>query len=88
MRNQDIDEYAETYLAQLKAMYSNDKLSEVYIKLSVKFDKQNNLTEIKFNYVTYDPSQDLKNEGAIVAKKSTENHQAPQWYLYHFVDAK
>lgn len=84
----DIEEYAGSYIEQLKTMYSDTELSEVYIQLSVEFDKQNNITEIKFSYLALEPSQYGKSDAVITAKKSTENFQAPQWYLYHFVDAK
>lgn len=88
MRNEDIEERAESYLEQLEAMYSDAELAEAYVKLIVEFDKQNNITEIKFSYVTFEPSRYMKSEAVIVAKKSTENFRAPQWYLDRIVDAK
>ena len=81
MRNEDIKEHAESYLAQLEAMYSNADLSEASVQLLIKFDKQNNITEIKFNYVSFDPSQYMKSESEFVAKKSTSNIPVPEWYL-------
>lgn len=84
----DIKEYAESYLEQIEEMYSDAELSDAFVQLLVEFDKQNNITEIKFSYVTFEPSRYMRSEAVIVAKKSTENFQAPQWYLDRFVDAK
>ena len=77
----DIEEYAESYIEQLKAMYSDAELSESYIQLSIEFDKQNNITEIKFSYLALEPSQYMKNDAVITAKKSTANIPVPEWYL-------
>lgn len=84
----DVKEYVGSYIEQLKTMYSDTELSEVYIQLSVEFDKQNNITEIKFSYLALEPSQYGKGKAVITAKKSTENFRAPQWYLDRIVDAK
>ena len=62
-------------------MYSDAELSEAYIQLSVEFDKQNNITEIKFSYLVLEPSQYMKNDAVITAKKSTANIPVPEWYL-------
>ncbi len=93
MRNKDVEEYAEFYLKQFEAMYSEAHLAvayaEAYVKLLVEFDKQNNITEIIFSYVAFEPSMYVKSKAVIVAKKSTANISAPEWYLdYIGVDAK
>lgn len=85
MKNQDVEEYAESYLEQLEAMYSDAELAvayaEAYVKLLVEFDKQNNITEIIFSYVAFEPWRYVRSQAVIVAKKSTANISAPEWYL-------
>lgn len=71
----------ESYIEELEAMYSDAELSESYIQLSVEFDKQNNITEIKISYLALEPSQYGKSEAVITAKKSTANIPVPEWYL-------
>ena len=85
MKNEDVEEYAEFYLKQFEAMYSEAQLAvayaEAYVKLLVEFDKQNNITEIIFSYVAFEPWRYVKSEAVIVAKKSTANIPVPEWYL-------